>query len=94
MAFDAGFDPDSLVKEYFYELNMRYTLNPAIRIEAALRFGYGSETVALTDSAGVLPSRTLDVARRGIFGGSFSDKVGSPEPTLYVGANFAIGAPR
>ena len=94
IAFDGGFDPDSLMKEYFYELNMRYTLNPAIRIEVALRFGYGSETVALTDSAGVLPPRTLEVARRGIFGGSFSDKIGSPEPTLYIGANFAIGTPR
>lgn len=94
VAFDEGFDPDSRMKEYFYELDMRYTLTPAIRIEVALRFGYGSETVNLTDSAGVLPPRTLDVARRGIFGGSFSDKVGSPEPTLYIGANFAIGTPR
>ncbi len=39
VAFDTGFDPDSLDKEYFYELNMRYNLNPAIRIEVALRFG-------------------------------------------------------
>jgi hypothetical protein len=94
VAFDEGFDPDSLTKEYFYELNMRYALSPAIRIRATVRFGWGSETVDLTDSAGVLPPRTLDVKRRGIFGGSLSDPLGSPEPTLYLGADFAIGAPR
>lgn len=94
VAFDGGFDPDSLVKEYFYEASLRYALSPAIRLRATLRFGWGSETDSLVDSAGVLPSRILDVKRRGIFGGSLSDPLGSPEPTLYVGADFAIGAPR
>lgn len=94
LAFDGGFDPDSLTKEYFYELAARYALTPAIRIRLSVRFGWGSETVSLIDSAGVLPSRTLDVKRRGIFGGSLSDPLGSPEPTLFLGADFAIGTPR
>jgi len=94
VAFDRGFNPDSLNKEWFYEAVLRYAITPAIRIRASLRFGWGSETVDLVDSAGLLPPRTLDVKRRGIFGGSLSDPLGSPEPTLYVGADFAIGAPR
>ena len=94
LAFDGGFDPDSLTKQWFYEAAGRYALTPAIRIRVAVRLGWGSETVALTDSAGVLPPRTLDVKRRGIFGGSFSDSLGSPEPTLFLGADFAIGTPR
>ncbi|MEP6994774.1 MAG: hypothetical protein ABI968_09660 [Acidobacteriota bacterium] len=94
LAFDSGLDPDSLAKEYFYELTARYALSPAIRIRASVRFGWGSESVVLTDSAGVLPPQTLDVKRRGIFGGALSDPLGSPEPTLFLGADFAIGAPR
>jgi len=93
LAFDGGFNPDSLTKEYFYEATARYALTPAIRVFFTLRFGWGSETVTLTDSAGVLPTRILDVKRRGIFGGSLSDPLGSPEPTLLIGADFAIGTP-
>jgi len=94
LAFDGGFDPDSLTKEWFYEAAGRYALTPAIRILVSIRLGWGSETVALTDSAGVLPPRTLDVKRRGIFGGGLSSGLGSPEPTLFLGADFAIGTPR
>lgn len=94
LAFDGGFNPDSVAKEFFYELTARYALTPAIRVYVSVRMGWGSETVTLTDSAGVLPPRTLDVLRRGIFGGSLSDPLGSPEPTLFIGADFAIGTPR
>jgi hypothetical protein len=94
LAFDGGFDPDSLTKEYFYDLSARYALTPAIRLVLTVRLGWGNETVLLTDSAGALPARTLDVKRRGIFGGSLSDPLGSPEPTLFLGADFAIGTPR
>lgn len=93
LAFDSGFNPDSLTKEFFYEATARYALTPAIRLRATVRLGWGSETVSLIDSAGVLPPRTLDVNRRGIFGGGLSGQLGSPEPTLYIGADFAIGTP-
>lgn len=94
LAFDGGFNPDSVNKQYYYEATARYALTPAIRLRATVRLGWGSETVTLTDSAGLLPTQTLDVRRRGIFGGSLSDPLGSPEPTLLIGADFAIGSPR
>jgi hypothetical protein len=93
VAFDGGFNPDSLNKEYFYEATARFTVSPAIRIRAGLRLGWGSESVTLVDSAGVLPTRVLDVKRRGIFGGGLGGSLGEPEPTLFIGADFAIGAP-
>ena len=49
--------------------------------------------MTLTDSTGVRPTQILDVARRGIFGGSLSDPLGSPEFAFFIGADFSIGAP-
>jgi hypothetical protein len=49
--------------------------------------------VTLTDSAGLRPTQILDVSRRGIFGGSLSDPLGSPEFAFYIGADFSIGTP-
>ena len=94
VAYDSGFNPDSLVKEYFYEATARYAITPSIRVRLSLRFGFGSEALTLVDSAGVLPTQVLDVKRRGIFGAGISSGLGQPEPTLFVGADFAIGAPR
>jgi len=93
VAFDSGFNPDSLSKEWFYEATARYAITPSIRVRVSLRLGYGSEQVTLVDSAGVLPTRILDVKRRGIFGAGISNGLGEPEPTLFIGADFAIGAP-
>jgi hypothetical protein len=94
VAFDSGFNPDSLMHEYFYEATARYEITPSIRVRASVRLGYGNETVTLVDSAGVLPTQVLDVKRRGIFGGGLGGSIGEPEPTLFIGADFAIGAPR
>jgi hypothetical protein len=94
VAFDAGLDPDSIVKQVFWDLAVRYAVTPAIRARVGIRLAWGDETVRLTDSAGVLPDRTLDVARRGTFGGGISGPLGFPEPTLFIGADFSIGAPR
>jgi hypothetical protein len=94
VAFDQGFNPDSRMKEWFYEATARYAVSKAFRIVTTLRLGWGSETVLLTDSAGVLPPQTLDVKRRGIFGGGISNGLGEPEPTLFIGADFSIGVPR
>jgi hypothetical protein len=93
VAFDEGFDPASDNEELFWDLVFRYAFSPAIRARVGARLAWGNETVTLTDSAGVLPTQTLDVLRRGIFGGSLSDPLGSPEFTFYIGADFAIGAP-
>lgn len=92
VAFDSGFDPDSIVKQVFWDLAFRYAVTPAIRARVSIRMAWGDETVRLTDSAGVLPGRTLDVARRGIFGGGLSGPLGAPEPTLFIGADFSVGA--
>ncbi len=94
VAFDSGFDPDSLNKQVFGDVAFRYAFSPAIRARVSVRMGWGHETVTLTDSAGVLPTQTLKVLRRGIFGGSLSNQFGSPEVTFFVGADFAIGTPR
>ena len=93
VAFDSGFDPDSRAHETFWQLEARHAFTPAISALVGVRLGWGNETVTLTDSAGVSPTRVLDVRRRGVFGAGLSGSLGSPEPTLYLGANFAIGAP-
>ncbi len=93
VAFDSGFDPDSIVKQVFWDLGVRYAVTPAIRARVSIRMAWGDETVRLTDSAGILPGRTLEVARRGTFGGGLSGPLGQPEPTLFIGADFSIGVP-
>ena len=92
-AFDAGYDPASDNEEAFADLTFRYAFNPAIRARVGARLGWGLEIVTLTDSAGILPAQTLDVLRRGIFGGSLSDPLGSPEFSFFIGADFSIGTP-
>jgi hypothetical protein len=93
VAFDEGFDPLSDVEELFFDLTFRYAFSPAIRARVGARLGWGDETVTLTDSAGALPTQVLDVSRRGIFGGSLSDPLGSPEFSFFIGADFSIGTP-
>jgi len=80
-------------EEIYLDLTFRYAFSPAIRARVGARLGWGDETVTLTDSAGTLPTQILDVRRRGIFGGSLSDPLGSPEFTFFIGADFAIGTP-
>jgi hypothetical protein len=93
VAFDEGFDPFSDNEEWFFDLTFRYAFSPAIRGRVGARLAWGDESVTLTDSAGILPTQTLDVLRRGIFGGSLSDPLGSPEFAFYIGADFSIGTP-
>jgi hypothetical protein len=95
LAFDEGFHPDSRVKEFFGDLAFRYAFTPAIRARLTLRLASGDETVKLSDSAaGVAPDQTIDIQRRGRFGGGLSHSIGWPELTFFLGADFAIGAPR
>jgi hypothetical protein len=94
VAFDEGYDPASDNEEFFWDLVFRYAFTPAIRARVGARLAWGDETVTLTDFEGVRPTQTLDVLRRGIFGGSLSDPLGSPEFAFFIGADFAIGAPK
>jgi hypothetical protein len=94
VAFDAGYHPDSNNREFFGDLTVRYAFTPAIRARVGLRLAKGEETVNLTDALGDRPPRTLDVDRGGRFGGGLSGWLGSPELTLFLGADFAIGGGR
>ena len=93
-AFDGGFHPDAHNKEFFGDLTFRYAFSPAIRARVGLRLGSGQENVRLTDGVDDRPPVTLEVDRRGRFGGGISETFGFPELTLFVGADFAIGAAR
>jgi hypothetical protein len=94
VAFDAGYHPDSNNREFFGDLTVRYAFTPAIRARVGLRLATGNETVKLTDALGSRPPRTEEVDRGGRWGGGISRTLGFPELTLFVGADFAIGAPR
>jgi hypothetical protein len=93
VAFDRGYDPDSINDEFYFDLAFRYEITPAIRLLIAVVLAWGAETVTLRDSAGALPDLVLDVNRRGVFGGGLSGSLGAPEAALFIGADFAIGAP-
>ena len=93
LAFDNGYDTNSVNDEAYFDLALRWAATPAIRIRLDVVLAWGSETVNLTDPAGVLPPVSLDVHRRGIFGGGLSTSIGTPEAAFFLGADFAIGAP-
>lgn len=93
LAFDNGYDTNSVNDEAYFDLAFRWAATPAIRIRLDVVLAWGSETVNLTDPAGVLPPVSLDVHRRGIFGGGLSTSIGTPEAAFFLGADFAIGAP-
>jgi hypothetical protein len=93
LAFDRGYDTHSVNDEVYFDLALRWAASPAIRIRLDVGLAWGSETVTLTDPAGVLPPLDLDVHRRGIFGGGLATSIGAPEAVFFLGADFAIGAP-
>jgi len=93
VAFNQGYDPNSINEELYLNLAFRYAVAPAVRLRVAVGLGWGSETVGLTDFAGTLPPLSLDVHRRGVFGGGLSGSLGAPEAALFIGADFSIGAP-
>jgi hypothetical protein len=94
VAFDGGYSPDSTNKEFFGDLTFRYAFSPAIRARIGLRLATGNETVQLSDALGSRPPLTEQVDRGGRWGGGIATSLGYPELTLFVGADFAIGAPR
>jgi hypothetical protein len=93
VAFDQGYNPNSVNDEVYFDLAFRYAVTPAIRIRVDVALAWGSETVTLTDPSGALAPLSLDVARRGVFGGGLSGTLGAPETALFIGADFSIGVP-
>src|SRR5262249_21691885 len=93
VAFDHGYDPNSVNDEVYFDLAFRYAVTRAIRSRLDVALAWGSETVTLTDPTGALPPLSLDVHRRGVFGGGLSTSIGTPEAAFFLGADFAIGSP-
>jgi len=89
-AFESGYHPDSRSRVYLLDLTFRQTLAPGFRAKVLLRSSRGNETLTLTDPTGVLPLRTLDIQRSGVFGAGLSHLLGGPEVTLAVGAEIAL----
>jgi hypothetical protein len=89
-ALQAGRHLDSALDEVFWDLRVRQTFTPQLSASLGVRLGYGLETVTISDAGGTVVDR-LDLRRRGIFGGGLSGQLGSPEFTVFLGANFALG---
>jgi len=93
VAFNQGYDPNSVNEEWYFNLAFRYAITPAVRLRIGAVLGWGSEALTLTDFTGAAPPLSLDVHRRGVFGGGLSSSLGTPEVALFIGADFSIGAP-
>ncbi len=90
VALEQGLSPDSRARQVFADLSVRQSIARAVRVRACLRLGYGKETVTLRDPDGVRPTRRIDVTRTGIFGAGLSRTLGSPEVSLFLGAEFEV----
>ncbi|MDQ2870296.1 MAG: hypothetical protein M3S32_06100 [Acidobacteriota bacterium] len=88
--FEQGFSSDSRTRQIFADLTVRRAIGRAVRLRASLRLGYGNETVSLRDPEGVREPRRLDVTRTGVFGAGLSRALGSPEASLFLGADFKV----
>jgi hypothetical protein len=78
------------VNVVFWDLTARHEFAPGFRFKLLLRFSHGDETLSLTDPAGVLPSKELDIHRSGVFGSGLSSALGSPEVTLGFGVELSL----
>jgi hypothetical protein len=63
--FDAGYRPVSRTNEIVWDLAARHRISPGVHLRAYVRVSQGSETVSLTDPAGVLTPVELSVRRGG-----------------------------
>lgn len=89
-ALDSGFHADSRSSLSTSDLRVRTEIGAGIRIYVAMRATLGNETVMLTDSAGVAPSRTLKV-RWAEIGNLATLGGGAPGFVISMGAEFSIG---
>ncbi|MEO8190339.1 MAG: hypothetical protein ABI682_08335 [Acidobacteriota bacterium] len=90
VAFEQGFSSDSRARQVFADVTVRQAIARAVRLRASLRLGYGQETVTLRDPDGVRPPGRIEVTRTGVFGAGLSRALGSPEATLFLGADFQV----
>lgn len=90
VAFDGGFHPDSRTRQWIWDLSLRHTVAPSVQARVFLRGVYGRETLTLTDSAGLLPSRQLKIFHEGAFGRGLSGGLGSPDIVIGVGAGLSL----
>jgi hypothetical protein len=93
-AFESGFHPESRARVLLWDLTARHEFAPGFRFKLLLRTSRGDETLTLTDTSGVLPSRQLDIKRSGVFGAGLSRALGSPEATLGFGVELSLPVAR
>jgi hypothetical protein len=91
LAFQSGYGPNSQTKQWFFDLAVRDEIAPGFLPRFFFRFAHGSETVRLTDSAGVLPAATLHILRGGQFPPSGA-RPSAPEYTIGIALEYGIGA--
>jgi hypothetical protein len=84
-AFESGYHPESRANLYLWDLTIRQALVPGFRVKVLLRSSRGDETLTLTDPAGVLPPRRIDI--RVPVSTRFP---GGPEVALGLGAEIAL----
>ena len=89
-AFEGGYHPESRANVTLWDLTLRQTLVPGFRVKVLLRSSRGDETLTLTDSAGALPTRRLEIQRSGLFGAGLSKVLGGPEVAIGAGAETAL----
>lgn len=89
--FETGYHPDSRTHQTAVNLEFGRRLVSNLRVKAFVRAAYGGESVRLTDPTGTLPSLRLPVDREGKYGAGFSKRLGSPEFTIGIGADFGFG---
>ena len=89
-ALESGFHADSKASLSSFGFTARTLIGTGIRVYVATQLTKGSESVLLTDSAGVAPSRTLSVQWQET--GSPSTNGGrGPGYVISAGAEFSIG---
>ena len=89
-ALESGFHPDSRTRVTLFDLSFRQRVMEGFKFKIQVRNSRGSETLTLTDSAGVLPTRRLDIERSGVFGAGLSKALGGPEASLAFGAEVTV----
>lgn len=89
-AFESGYHPESRTRVLLWDVTARHEFAPGFRFKLILRNSRGSETLTLTDPAGFLPARQLDIHRSGVFGSGLSRALGGPEVTLGFGAELSL----
>lgn len=90
-ALEGGFHADSRTSLSSFGFTARTRIGTGIRVYIATQLTTGSETVLLTDSAGVAPPRTLNVHWQET-GSPASNGGRGPGYVISAGAEFSIGS--